>query len=235
MQKIYIGWDPRETLAYKVAKESIIKRNASNIPIEALSLDSVKHILSRPIEKKNDKMWCPISKAPMATEFAISRFAIPFLQTSGWGLFLDCDMVILADIQELFNQADNKYAVMVVKHKELTAEGTKMDGQIQTVYPKKNWSSVVLWNLDHPANRKLTLAILNTFAGRDLHAFSWLKDEEIGELSPEWNYLVGVNPPMKNPKIAHYTLGGPWIKGWVPKESDEIWNNELSYLEKTEK
>lgn len=235
-KKIYIGWDSRETLAYDVAVNSISRRNNTNIEISPISnkdLDSIMDdnlLVPRSIEIKDGKMWCPISNAPMSTEFAISRFCVPFLQKSGWALFMDCDMIVLTDIQELFNLADDKYAVMVVKHGKLEGEGIKMDGQTQTVYPRKNWSSVVLWNLNHPANKKLTIEMLNTYAGRDLHAFCWLRDDEIGELPAEWNYLVDVNLPIANPKIAHYTLGGAWINGWKNKESDEPWLKEFNSI-----
>jgi lipopolysaccharide biosynthesis glycosyltransferase len=185
-----------------------------------------KELLTRPIEEKDGRMWCPISQAPMATEFAISRFCVPFLKTNGWALFVDCDIVCLGDIAELFALADDRYAVMCVKHDHVPTSTTKMDGQAQTSYSRKNWSSVVLWNCSHPANKELTLAKLNTWPGRDLHAFKWLKDDEIGALPQEWNCLVGVNHSEHKPKIAHFTLGGPWIKDWKGGPMDEVWLHE---------
>jgi lipopolysaccharide biosynthesis glycosyltransferase len=231
MKTVYMGWDSREELAYDVAKFSV-ERRSKDVEVKPLKLNDI-YFLSRPIDVSINangdiQMYCKISQAPMSTEFAISRFAIPFLQKSGWALFMDCDMVCLEDINHLFNLADPEYAVMVVKHGKLDGEGIKMDGQIQTTYPKKNWSSVILWNLDHPSNKNLTKHMLNTLAGRDLHAFCWLKEEEIGELPGEWNYLVDVNPVIDNPKIAHYTLGGPWIENWMQRHSDKIWNNEYA-------
>lgn len=226
--EIYIGYDPREHLAYEVCRSSIAKRTKlGDVLILPLKLDFVSDILTRPIEIKEGKMWCPISQAPMATEFAISRFTIPFFKNKGWHLFMDCDMVCTTDIRELFALADDKYAVMVVKHRQESGPETKMDGQIQTYYSRKNWSSVVLWNCDHPAHKKLTLNDLNSWPGRDLHAFKWLEDEEIGDLPAEWNHLVGVNPPNTEAKIIHYTLGGPWFRDWgVKYPEDEIWLKE---------
>lgn len=163
----------------------------------------------------------------MATEFAISRFLIPFIYKQGWVLFVDCDVVCTTDIQELFALADNRYAVMCVKHNQTSGDLIKADGQIQTFYKRKNWSSVVLWNCDHPSNKKLTLNDLNTWPGRDLHAFKWLEDDEIGELPQEWNYLVGVNPPNPDAKLIHYTLGGPWFPDWgIKYPEDKLWINE---------
>jgi hypothetical protein len=221
---IYIGWDPNETEAFKVAQHSIESNSSSNVNIIPLKLSELE-ILQRPIERKDGKLWCPISEAPMATEFAISRFAVPFLQKEGWALFCDCDIVCDADIAELFALADDKYAVMVVKHKQETGSDTKMGGQVQTYYSRKNWSSVVLWNCGHEANKRFTLENLNSWPGRDMHAFKWLSDEEIGELPASWNYLVGVSKDPTDIKIAHFTLGGPWIENWQGGPMDHLWNH----------
>ncbi len=186
-------------------------------------------MLTRPIEHKDGKMWCPISEAPMSTEFAISRFCVPFLQHSGWALFADCDVLCWEDIGNLFTLANDRYAVMVVKQKiesgKLKVE--KMDGQAQTYYNRKNWSSVILWNCGHPANKwSFTLEMLNTWPGRDLHAFRWLHNEEIGELPQHWNWLVNVTPGEPQRRgIWHYTLGGPWFKNWIPAKHDQEWND----------
>lgn len=225
---IYIGYDQREKEAFDVAEYSILSRSLSAI-CHSLTLDNLKGILTRPIYRSGNQMWCPISKAPMATEFAISRFALPFLQR-GWALFVDCDIVCLADIKELFDLADSRYAIMCVKHKQKEGAITKMDGQLQTFYARKNWSSVVLWNCDHPAHDRFTLEHLNTWPGRDLHAFKWLNDEEIGELPPNWNYLVDVNLRPDPIKIAHFTLGGPWLPNWKGGSSDNIWTIERAAM-----
>lgn len=233
--KIYIGYDRRETLAYDVARSSILRRTSKPkttiihpLELNQLSIGGKFPLLTRPVEIRDGKMWCPISQAPMATEFAISRFCVPFLQKKGWALFVDCDVVCLADITELFALADEKYAVMCVKHEHKPTETTKMDAQMQTTYSRKNWSSVVLWNCSHPANKGLILENLNTWPGRDLHAFKWLKDEEIGELPNTWNQLVGCQPIIERKGIVHFTLGGPWISGWAPGQAmDDVWLDEL--------
>lgn len=224
--KIYIGYDPREHAAYDVARHSIITRTDPRLlHVIPLELESLKSILTRPIEMRDGKMWCPISEAPMATEFAISRFCIPLLQSKGLALFVDCDILCLADVAELFALADERYAVMVVKHNQNSGPDTKMDGQAQTYYPRKNWSSVVLWNCAHPANRALTKEVLNSWPGRDLHAFKWLSDDLIGELPQEWNTLVGISN-VAEPKILHYTSGGPWLKDWKGGPLDDKWTQE---------
>lgn len=234
--KIFMGWDSREPRAYDVARASILRRtNPKLAHIRPLELHHLTPggkfpLLTRPIERRDGKLWCPISEAPMATEFAISRFCVPLLQKQGWALFVDCDIIALADVAELFALADDKFAVMVVKH-ELApvAEGAvKMDGQPQTNYSRKNWSSVVLWNCAHPSNAKLTPEVLNTWPGRDLHAFKWLADDEIGELPAKWNHLVGVHAPAPPAEIgiAHFTLGGPWLPSWQGGPMDELWTKE---------
>lgn len=233
---IYMGHDPREESAYEVAEYSMLRHSEAYLDIVPLTLHSVNHILQRPIEvRKNDngvdQLWCPISDAPMSTEFAISRFCVPFLKPYGWSLFVDSDIVLLDDISKLFALADPKYAVMVVKHKHEPTEQYHDAGRLQTFYKRKNWSSVVLWNMDHPANKKFTRDDLNTLAGRDLHAFYWLNDDEIGELPQEWNFLVGVNKgKLEDQKLLHYTNGTPAWDSWEPQETDYIWNSELKRL-----
>ena len=230
MKTIYIGWDKREEVAADVARRSIQRRTASDIIIKSLRLDDLKDILTRPIEYKNGRMWCPISQAPMATEFAISRFAVPILQKTGWALFVDCDIVCLSDIDELFALADPQFAVQVVQHNYKPNESVKMDNQVQTTYARKNWSSVILWNCDHPANKGLSVVELNTWPGRDLHGFRWLDDKEIGPLPIKWNYLIGVYPtPHHHAGIFHFTLGGPWIKDWKGGPCDDIWLEEARH------
>lgn len=223
---IYVGYDPREEEAFNVAECSILRRSDADTVVIPLKLNELRHFLWRPIEKKDGRLWCPISEAPMATEFAISRFVIPFLRPAGWAVFMDCDMVCRVDIKELFNLADDKYAVMVVKHNQEKGSTTKMDNQVQTFYSRKNWSSMILWNCSHKSNRFLTTYELNTWPGRDLHAFRWLQDSEIGELPLEWNYLVGVSKKIDNPKIIHYTLGTPNMKEYENCEFAEDWLKE---------
>lgn len=236
--KIFMGWDSRETLAYDVARHSILSRASEpkKIQIIPLQLDNpmLLGILNRPIEKRGNQLWCPISDANMSTEFAISRFAVPFL-TKGWALFADCDIVVLDDIEKLFELRDDRYAAMVVKRDHVPTETIHMVNQIQSAYPRKNWSSIVLFNCDHPAHKKLSLYDLNHWPGRDLHAFKWLTDDEIGELPKEWNFLIGVDSvpeqiAVADIEIAHYTLGGPWLSGWKEHEDDYIWNDEFAAM-----
>lgn len=233
--KIYIGFDKRERLAWDLAEYSILSRtDPRRVKIESLRLTTTP-MLKRPIEYRTNEngvqqMWCPISNAPMSTAFAVSRFAVPFLQEKGGlALGMDCDMICLADIKELFALADPQFAVQVVKHFHWPTEQYHDAGQLQTFYERKNWSSLILWNLDHPGNKRLTVEDLNTWPGRDLHAFKWLKDEEIGALPQEWNYLVGVNDPadLRKQKMIHYTNGHPAWPGWEPQDTDYIFNEEL--------
>lgn len=162
------------------------------------------------------------SNAPFSTEFATSRFLTPILAQSGWALFADCDVVFLRNVRDMLREIEPGKAVYVVKHWN-HGGGTKMDGKEQTVYRRKNWSSVMLFDCDHPANRRLTIEDVNRRPGRDLHAFYWLNDDEIGELDPAWNWLVNVEKQPAHTGIAHFTLGGPWFSDWKPAPNDEIW------------
>lgn len=219
MNKIFIGWDSREDIAFQVCESSILKRsnNADIIPLRQQDLREVG-LYTREVD--------PLS----STEFTFTRFLIPAIMNyQGWALFMDCDIILLDDIQKLFDQADDRYAVMCVKHDYTVKEGVKMDGKLQTVYPRKNWSSVMLVNCGHPSNQKLTVDLVNTESGKYLHRFSWLDDSEIGELDKEWNWLVGVykEPEDGSPKAIHYTEGGPWFKNYRDCEYSDIWLQEF--------
>lgn len=245
--KVYIGWDPRETGAYSVAVDSLLRNSSIPVAVTPLQLSRLElgGLVRRPrsmlskgrqlrvTDGRIERRWVTaaqrgtmideISDAPMSTEFACSRFIVPLLAQSGWALFVDCDVLFLADVRELFALADDRFAVMVVQHGELAGGGFKMDGQPQVPYRRKNWSSVMLFNCDHPANRRLTLDVVNAVPGRDLHAFAWLDADLIGALPGEWNWLVGVQPRPASPKLAHYTLGGPWLPSWKGAEHDDLW------------
>ena len=223
--KIYIGYDSRERGAYDVAVKTLSEYSKIvPTPLDTERL-AAAGLLSRPVDRRGQN-YDIISGAPCATEFAASRFLTPLLAQTGWALFVDCDVVFLSDPEDLLLHADPNKAVHVVKHQQ-SGGGLKMDGQVQTQYPRKNWSSVMLFNCDHPANRRLSLRDINERPGRDLHAFYWLADSEIGELAAEWNWLVNVSPKPERPKIAHFTLGGPWLPSWfntpANHDHDELW------------
>jgi len=229
---IFLGYDPKEHQAYTVARNSIERRASVPVLITPLYLPHLP-MLHRPIEQKDGRLWCPISKAPMSTEFAISRFCVPFIQRDGWALFADSDILCLADIAELFARADDRYAVMVVKHNQESGTDTKMDGQAQTYYSRKNQSSVMLINCAHAGHYRLrAMDRLNLWPGRDLHAFKWLANNEIGYIPSCWNHLVNVtiDKDITTAKILHYTLGGPFLEGWQGANHDELWLNELKTL-----
>lgn len=225
--RVYIGWDSREEAAYNVAVNSL--RRHSSVPVVATPLKTQRlaecGLLRRPTDLRGQRYDIP-SNAPASTEFAISRFLVPLLAQTGWALFVDCDVVFKSDVAELFACARSEYAAMCVKHSELCGSGTKMDGQIQTAYARKNWSSVWLCNADHPANKRLSLADVQERPGRDLHAFYWLHDVEIGSLHPRWNWLVGLQEKPENIGIAHFTLGTPNLPLVSSLEDHGIWWDE---------
>lgn len=225
MLTIWIGYDPQEDEAGRVARDSILRRTSRPVQIKMLRLSRLRcHGLYDRLHAREDGRTIDVcSEAPMATEFSNSRFLSILLNHQGAGLFIDCDIVCLTDICELLDLYDDKKAVQVVQHNYQPTEATKMDGAVQTAYPRKNWSSAFLFNSSHPGNRRLTQRMCNNLPGRMLHRFCWLRDDEIGALPPEWNWLVGVQPKPDQPKLAHFTLGGPFTKGWQGAEHDEIY------------
>lgn len=193
-------------------------------------------------------MWDVISDAPMSTQHANARFLLPTLaridartefkplsgparsvdRPAGWALFMDGDMLVRANILDAAARLDPVKAVYCVHHDHAPSTTVKMDGQVQTVYSRKNWSSFVLFNCDHPSNKALTPDVVNMLPGRDLHRFCWLKDEEIGALGPEWNYLVGYSDPKIDPKVVHFTAGVPDMAGFENVPFADDWRAELA-------
>lgn len=224
--KIYVGWDSREDIAFQIAKYSI-EKNAS-VPVDIIPIKQNEM-------RKKDLYWRE-KDSLASTEFTFTRFLIPELNNfEGWALFIDCDFVALEDVAKLFAQADDRYAVMCAHHDYTPKETVKMDGQKQHIYPRKNWSSMMLINCGHPSNRKLTKELVNDpeVGGAYLHRFSWLKDDEVGKLSHEWNWLVGwyKEPEDGAPKFLHYTEGGPWFKQYQNCEYNYHWYEyKISYL-----
>lgn len=231
--RLFIGWDGREAIAFHVLVHSILRRASRPVDIIPLRLDALRRqgLYRRPTLRRDGRLWDLRSDAPMATDFALTRFLVPHLAGHrGWAAFMDCDMLCLDDIALLFDLADPRYAIQCVQHDHRPRASVKMDGQCQVAYPRKNWSSLVLWNCAHPAHGSLTLDRVNSAPGRDLHRFDWLTDRQIGALPPGWNWLVGEQPRPDPLHIAHFTSGGPWFAQSVPADRDAsaLWLAEAS-------
>jgi len=236
---VYIGFDHRETAAFAVARHSVWRRLSLQIPVHGLVLGDLQAagLYRRPMERRtiadspvmyddHTVWWDVLSDAPMSTEHACARFLVPHLAKTGWALFMDGDMLARANLLRLFDELDPKYAVYCVQHDHAPQPGVKMDGQMQVQYARKNWSSFMVWNCAHPANAALTVDLVNTLPGRDLHRFSWLDDSLIGALDPAWNYLVGHTDPFVVPKVVHFTSGTPDMPGYESCEYAEEWRAE---------
>ena len=212
----FIGYDSKEDIAYRVCKHSLKKRSSIKTNIYSLKLDELvaKNLYYRSID-------------PLAsTQFTYSRFLVPVLmQFKGWALFCDCDFIFLSDVGELMKNIDESKAVYCVQHDYTPKERHKMDGQKQTIYPRKNWSSFILFNCSHPSNKVLTSDLVNNETGAFLHQFKWLKDQEIGSLDERWNWLEGwtSNHNKGQPFAVHYTRGGPWFAEWQDVEFANEW------------
>jgi hypothetical protein len=228
-RSIFIGFDPGEFVAFALARFSLVRHMKRQIPVFGLLLPVMQELglYNRPTEMYEGQLWDKISEAPMSTEHACSRFLVKELARDGWAMFCDGDVLFRKDVNFLFDQLDPKYAVYCVHHKYAPTSSVKKDGQMQTVYPRKNWSSVFVINCNHPANVALTVEIINKIPGRDLHRFCWLNDDEIGELNPEWNFLVGHTDQQIDPAIVHFTEGLPNVSGYENVQYADEWWREL--------
>lgn len=214
-RNIYIGFDEREEIAFDIARFSIEEKTSEFKTVE----------LNQKILRRHGDYWRePDKKA--STEFSITRFLVPHLNSfSDWALFVDCDILFLSDPQELFDLADDRYALMCAKHDYRPSSKTKMDSQVQHLYPRKNWSSMMLFNCSHPSNQRLTRELVNSGEPGFLHQMKWLNDDEIGEISHEWNWLVDwyKEPDDGKARMVHYTEGGPWFDAYRDCEYSEEW------------
>lgn len=216
MLRVFIGWDENEIEAYHVLSHSIIRHASAPVSITPLKLSQ-------------EPMWRD-RDPKQSTEFSFSRFLVPSLcNYEGHALFMDCDMMVTRDIVELFQCANERYALQCVRHQYIPRTLTKFLGQQQSVYERKNWSAVMLFN--NTRCRQLTPQYVNTASGRDLHQFKWLHDSEIGFIPGTWNFLVGeYDKPPSVPANIHWTIGGPWFPDYKDTDYADLWFAERKMI-----
>ena len=219
--KIYVGWDSREDIAWQVCRHSILRRTSADIDVFPLQQTVLRDLGVYTREQDT-----------ASTEFSLTRFLTPYLAAhNGWSVFMDCDFLVNRDITEIFDHLDPSRALYCVQHDYTPANAVKMDGIVQTRYPRKNWSSFMVFNGAHPGVRALTPEVVNGATPAYLHRFAWLSDNDIGALDLEWNFLVGeYAKPSQLPICLHYTNGGPWFNGWKNTDYSENWIAERDSL-----
>ncbi|MGA0128446.1 MAG: glycosyltransferase [Burkholderiales bacterium] len=222
--KIFIGWDPREDIAYQVCKESLIKNSDIDMEIQPIKMS----------EMREKNLYWREADPLSSTEFTFTRFLTPLLSGyEGWSIFMDCDFMWRGDISTVIDYLDPNKAVMVVKHHYIPSEKTKMDGSVQHQYPRKNWSSFMVFNCSHPDTQSLTAEVINRESGAYLHQFRWTKTDNIGGLPIFYNYLEGWNNKQEcpNPLAVHFTRGGPWFRDYLHVEYGDEWMQLARELE----
>ena len=222
MIKVFVGYDPREAVAFSVLAHSIHQRSSEPVTVTPIRLSQLEGVYRR-------------ARDPLqSTDFSFSRFLTPWLcDYRGWAVFMDCDMLVLDDIAELWRIRDDRYAVQVVKHNHVPKEDTKFLGATQTKYNKKNWSSVMLMNCERCT--ALTPEYVNSATGLELHQFKWLaSDDLIGEVPSRWNHLVGYDAPRRDAALVHYTIGGPYFEEYRACEYAAEWFAERDAMLKAE-
>lgn len=213
---VVVGFDQREAIAYHTFCQSVLEK--ASIPVQFIPL--AENTLSGYKETHTDG----------SNRFIYSRFLTPYLTGfSGWAIFADGDMVCQTDIKELWSLIDETKAVQVVKHDYQTKAHVKYLGNKNENYPRKNWSSLILWNCGHPANRVLTPKFIQEQTGAYLHRFTWLDDSQIGALPKEWNWLAIEYEDNAQAKLIHYTLGTPCFKDYRDTPMSEHWASTLEH------
>jgi len=216
--RLTVGFDQREAVAFHTFVQSIIDCTSEPLSVTPLVLSALPGYKETHRDGSNT--------------FIYSRFLTPWLMRfDGWAIFADGDMVCRSDLADLWNLRDERYAVMVVKHDYQTKATKKYLGNKNENYPRKNWSSVVLWNCAHPKNKVLLPEFVMEQTGAFLHRFSWLEDSEIGELPKDWNWLAIEYPNTDSAKLIHYTLGTPCFKDYQDSDLAEHWHASLKRAE----
>lgn len=211
--RIFIGYDSREPAAFHVLAHSILSRATCPVMITPLTQTALRAI----------GIYTRVRGATESTEFSLTRFLVPYLcGYRGHAIFMDCDMLCQVDIAELWDEIlQQSAAVLVCQHDYTPKAGTKFLANLQTVYPRKNWSSFMVF--DTSRCQALTPQYVNDASGLDLHRFTWLPDSSIGALPLDWNHLVGDYEPKADARILHYTLGGPWFEASKDCDHADLW------------
>lgn len=205
-----IGFDQREAVAFHTFVQSVLDVTSVSVSFTPLVLNALPGYTETHSDGSNT--------------FIYSRFLTPFLTDfSGWAIFADGDMICRKDLKNLWDLRDDRFAVMVVKHDYKTKANQKYLGNKNENYPKKNWSSVILWNCEHPRNKTLTPDFVMSKDGKYLHRFSWLEESDIGELPREWNWLTTEYPDNYQANLLHYTLGTPCFKDYESSDMADVW------------
>jgi len=210
--KIFIGYDSEFSQVYETCVASI--KRYTNVPIEPININFLK---------QQGLYW---RKDKGSTEFTFTRFLVPYLKGYyGYAIFCDCDFIWTRDPLDVMKEIEINKAVNVVKHNIRAQDlpSIKMDGQPQVWYERKNWSSFMVFNCDHPFCKLLTPEYVSTSSWKDLQTLEWAR-ESIGNIPYEYNFLVGYYEPSILPYGIHYTDGGPWLEDYKDCEFNELWN-----------
>lgn len=225
LPKIFVGYDSREDIAWQICRHSLLRHADGALDVIPLRQPSLREL----------GLYTRELDPGASTEFSLTRFLTPYLAgLHGWALFCDCDFLFTSDVRNVFEGLDSTKALYCVQHEYTPAHQVKMDGKKQAVYPRKNWSSFMLFNCDHPDVRALTPAVVNSVSPAFLHRFEWIRDDAaIGALELDWNFLEGEYPkPQKTPRVVHFTNGGPWFDQWQNCDYADLWLHEQAlYLQ----
>ena len=212
MLKIFVGFDGKvEPVAYHTFCQSVIEKSSIPVSFTPLALNTLSEYKETHTDGSN--------------AFIYSRFLVPYLcDFKGMALFVDGDMICRTDIAEILWEHDQDEAVKVAKHYYQTKHPVKYLGAKNEDYPKKNWSSVMLWNCGHHLNKQLTPKFVMEKPGKYLHRFEWLKHEDqIGKLDNKWNWLETEYEYNPDAKLVHHTLGTPCFKDYQNTDYSQEW------------
>lgn len=217
--RVFVGYDSREDIAWQVCRHSLLRHSGNQVDVVPLRQQLLRDC----------GLYTRAHDLGASTEFSLTRFLTPYLASGAdWVAFCDCDFLFTTDVRKVFEGLDPSKAVYCVQHDYTPAYRVKMDGKAQAIYPRKNWSSFMIFNRAHPDVHALTPEVVNSTTPAYLHRFEWVADDcDIGALDLDWNFLEGEYPvPSETPRVIHFTNGGPWFEQWKNCDFADLWLEE---------
>lgn len=228
---VFIGYDSNEANAFEVCRASLLAHATVPLHIQPLDIRALRHagMFTRAWFFDNGQFIDLLDGRPFSTEFSFTRFLVPSLcQHKRWALYCDSDFLWRDDVKHLLDDRYFEDAISVVKHDHQPTETTKMRGQAQARYYRKNWSSLMLFNNAHPDTNRLTPQVVSRETGQWLHGLSWT--DKIGSIPVAWNWLAGISDPTTIPSAVHFTLGTPDMPGHENQDYADEWRAVLAGL-----
>lgn len=187
--RVFIGVDEKQPVALTVCAASVWRNAKQRVSIEPIRMD-----------------WMPGFTRRGLTQFTYARYGVPWMcDYRGTAIFMDGDILVHGDVNELAALADPLAAVSVATH-----------------LARFEWPSVMVFN--NALCDQLTPKYINN-PSTNPASLEWAG--RIGNLPPKWNHAVLYDEHVEDASLIHFTCGLP---GWPETRKSphaEKWMREL--------